>query len=123
MFLYIYEKEIKLATIHSLKAYLFTSFRRRLLSKKSLLNYEDLSTNIEFSSQDFVQEKENQNRQNQKLTAMLNNLPWRQREAIYLKYFNRLTIKEISEIMEIKPQVVSNTIYKALKKMKKIATT
>ena len=121
LFLYIYEKEINLASIKNLSAYLFTAFRRRILLKKQNPQFKELSTDIQFVSNDFIQKNELQQQKNKQLSSMLNDLPWRQREAIYLKYFNKLSAKEIAEIMNIQPQVVSNTIYKALKKMKETA--
>lgn len=125
LFLYIYEKEINLAAIKNLKAYLFTAFRRRVLLKKNTPQFTDfdtIPTDIQFLSNDFIDENESQQKKNKQLSTMLNELPWRQREAIYLKYFNHLSAKEIAEIMGIQPQVVTNTIYKALKKMKTIAS-
>ena len=127
LFLYIYEKDIKLSTIKNLKAYLFKAFRRKLLLKKKAASQINLpltiSTDIQFFTNDFLHENEQQKRKNEQLSQLLNELPWRQREAIYLKYFNDLSTKEIAEIMGIQPQVVSNTIYKALKKMKSKAST
>ena len=122
LFIYIYEKDINLSSIKNLKAYLFVAFRRRILSKKQSIQFNDNATDLQFLSTDFNKENERQLRNNKQLSEMLNNLPWSQREAIYLKYFNKLSSKEIAGIMGIKPQVVSNTIYKALKKMKDIAS-
>lgn len=126
LFLYIFEKEINLAVINNLRAYLFTAFRRRILLKKNTPSFTDLSiipTDIQFLTNDFVDENEHRQMKNKQLSKMLNDLPWRQREAIFLRYFNDLSTKEISEVMGIQPQVVANTIYKALKKMKDIAST
>ena len=126
MFLYIYEKDIKLSDIKNLKAYLFKAFRRKLLLKKKAASQTYLplstSTDIQFFTNDFLHKNAQQKRKNEHLSQLLNELPWRQREAIYLKYFNDLSTKEIAEIMGIQPQVVSNTIYKALKKMKSKAS-
>ncbi|MEL6943553.1 MAG: sigma-70 family RNA polymerase sigma factor [Bacteroidota bacterium] len=124
LFLYIYEKEINLATVNNLRAYLFMAFRRRILLKKTTPQFADLSTiptDIYFLNNDFVNEDEQQFQKSKQLSKMLNDLPWRQREAVFLKYFNNLSTKEIAEVMGIQPQVVANTIYKALKKMRDIA--
>jgi RNA polymerase sigma factor (sigma-70 family) len=122
LFLYIYEKKTNLSSIKNLRAYLFTAFRRRILLKKQTPQFKEISTDIQFTDHDFIQKNELQQDKNKQLSIMLNDLPWRQREAIYLKYFNKLSAKEIAEIMDIRPQVVSNTIYKALKKMKETAS-
>jgi RNA polymerase sigma factor (sigma-70 family) len=49
---------------------------------------------------------------------LLNKLPNRQKEAIYLKYYSGLKATEISEIMGINYQSVVNTLHKAIKSLK-----
>ena len=122
LFLYIHQKEIDLANIKNIKAYLLTSFRRRiLLKKKAFIKFEELSaipTDMQFLQEDFLTTYKSQQERNKTLANMLNDLPWRQREAVYLKYFNGLSGKEVGEIMGIQSQVVANMVYKALKKLK-----
>lgn len=121
LFIYIYQKEIKLASIKNIKAYLLTAFRRRILLKKAKTpKYQALSSmpsDLHFQGGDFMNPSTDPQKSSQ-LATMLNELPWRQREAIYLKYFNDLSAKEVSEIMGIQPQVVANMVYKALKKLR-----
>jgi len=122
LFMYIYQKEIQLATIKNLKTYLLTSFRRRILLKKKSIQRDralSISSDISFEDGDFV--LNNTAEQHGQLFDLLNDLPWRQREAIYLKYFNGLSGKEIAEVMGIQTQVVANTVYKALKKLRQSA--
>lgn len=121
LFVYIFEKKVDLSSIHNLKAYLFTSFRRRILKEKKKELTTELITDIHYLPEDFQYDNDLQLQRNQALAKMLNALPWRQREAVFLKYFNNLSAKEVAEIMDIQSQVVSNTIYKALKKMKEMA--
>lgn len=122
LFVYIYQKEIKLASIKNIKAYLLTAFRRRILLKKTKLpKYEALSSvpsDLHFREDDFLINPKIARQKSIQLAKMLNELPWRQREAIYLKYFNGLSAKEVAEIMGIQPQVVANMVYKALKKLR-----
>jgi RNA polymerase sigma factor (sigma-70 family) len=59
-----------------------------------------------------------EDQQRQSLAKALNSLPWQQREAIYLRYYNNLSTREIAEIMGIANQTVLNTLYLALKKIK-----
>lgn len=118
-FLYFYERGTDLASVDNQRAYLYTAFRRRLLKQKAAtLSSSQLSTDIRFDVADLQAPLTDEPDAREKVTALLNTLPWRQREAVYLKYFNQLTAREISEVMGIQPQVVSNTIYKALKKLR-----
>jgi len=119
LFLYIHEKNIDLSSIDNLKAYLFKSYRRLLIKRnqaESKNHSLEQESDISFQPSDFNDLKV----KSAQVTSMLNSLPWRQREAVYLKYFNKLSAKEIAEIMDITPQVVANTIYKALKKLRAI---
>ena len=116
LFIYIYEKDIDLENITNIKAYLFISLRRRILSKKQFFSIPISDITEDHES---IEDPKNENN---RIQVLLSALPTRQREAIYLKFFNKLSAKEIAEVMEIKPQVVANTLFKALKKLKSIAS-
>lgn len=127
LFIHIYEKGITLSGITNLKAYLFTALRRRVLEKKkkeSRLTNTSITkeTDIQFSDEFLLLQQEEVAGKEQLLKRSLNDLPWRQKEAVYLKFFNGLSAKEIAEIMGITSQVVTNTVYKAIKKLKTIAS-
>ena len=126
LFLYIFEASGRLGEIKQVKVYLFRSLRRRIIEK---LNREkrlrgpdkELAalTAIQFSYEDVYWEKEGQQHLQEALAHALNDLPWRQREAIYLRYYNGLRTKEIAEIMGVANQTILNTLYQALKKIRK----
>lgn len=106
---------------------MFKSFRRMLLRQLSNSNKIDFSTNpidipipdIQFFKEDLMIEPEILKGQKSTLLEMLNNLPKRQREVIFLKYYNNLSIKEIEDIMSISYQGVVNKLHRAIKNLKK----
>ena len=53
------------------------------------------------------------------LAKMINNLSPRQRELIYLRYYNDLSPQEIADMLEISYRAVVNTLYKAMVKLRK----
>lgn len=123
LFIYIFESHTRLSKVQNVKAYLFRSFQRRLLlqlnKERKISNAEDIDSHQQeffFLAEDFLL-KESQ--QSQSLAAILNELPWQQREAIYLRYYNNLSTKEIAEVMGLANQTVLNTLYIALKKVRK----
>ncbi len=125
LFLYIYEARERLGNPKNVKAYLFSALRRRILEKiklerkiQDVLSEISYRTNIQFSADEIVFLEETQRNKRQALLLSLNHLPWRQREAIYLRYYNGLKTKEIAEIMGVVNQTVLNTLYQALKKMR-----
>ena len=126
LFIYIFEAYGRLSDVNQVKAYLFRSLRRRMIEKLSRERRQKEAgrelptlTDIQFSSEDLRVQEENQRHIQQALALALNELPWRQREAIYLRYFNGLRTKEIAEIMGVANQTILNTLYQALKKIRK----
>lgn len=126
-FLYLFEHRENLADLDNIRPYLFKSFRRMLLRQLNKSKKIDFSTSpidipipdIQFTEEDFMIEQETLKIQNSILLEMLNNLPKRQREVIYLKYYNNLNIKEIEEIMAISYQGVVNKLHRAIKALKR----
>jgi len=126
MFIYIFKSYGRLGTVRHVKSYLFSAIRRRVLEKLQKERREqsrDLEfikpSNIQFSDQDLLIQTEHQEVVQQTLLQALNHLPWRQREAIYLRYYNGLKTKEIAEIMGVANQTILNTLYQALEKIRK----
>lgn len=122
LFLYIFESHNRLGDVKYVKAYLYRSLHRRILQ---ILNKErhrsgELIEDPEaaehlFSEEDFFPQEASLR---QSLKAALNSLPSQQREAIYLRYYNNLSTKEIAEVMGVANQTVLNTLYLALKKIR-----
>lgn len=52
------------------------------------------------------------------LNAVLQTLPKREREALYLRYYENLSVAEIAEIMDVNRQSVSNFLQKAIQKIR-----
>ncbi len=125
MFIYIFEAGPKLGVVKNIKAYMFSALRRRILEKiiserkwEHSMDQYAKRTNIQFAASDILFRRESQNQKTQALIQILNNLPWRQREAIYLRYYNGLSTNEIGEIMGAANQTILNTLHQALKKLR-----
>lgn len=126
-FLYLYEHREKLSDLSSLRAYFFTSFRRMLLRKlkthdnrKAVFHeISDDYRSLQFTVEELRVEQEDTAYRLDVVVHTLNKLPNRQREVVYLKYFNDLNLQEIAEIMSITYQGVANTLYKAFKLLRK----
>lgn len=127
-FLYLYEHRASLKELDSMKAYLFASFRRRLLrhmkriAKEThipLQDFQDSPHVVQFSKEELIIEEQSNEIRRTLLIESLNQLPPRQREVLYLRYYNHMNLEEISEVMEISKQGVANTLYKAFKALRK----
>jgi len=108
--------------IISVKAYLLKALKYKIfraLQKKSarpsLLADE---TAFEFSHEFLLIQEEEKTELHNKMVNVLNRLPPRQKEIIYLKYYQELSYEEVSEIMNINYQASRNLLYQALKALK-----
>ncbi len=122
LFVDLWTKRSKLGKVSTIRGYLFTAYRRRLIDlfnkqKKMNLQIEDLNGFAIFLSEpidgwDLSEDKK------AKIKEALNELPYQQREAIYLRYFNDLSCAEVGVIMGIKTQSVYNLISSSLKSLR-----
>lgn len=116
-----------LSDVSLIKAYLFKSLRRDLnripytpvLKKESEAILLSSQSGIVFSPEDVVVEDEKRQYLQQQIADVLNKLPARQREAVYLKYYEGLEYREIAQIMGVHYQSVINFLYKAMTVLKK----
>lgn len=126
-FLYLWQKRENLGEVNHIRYYLVRSFRRRLLqylrkqrnSLKQNAQLGDLQPNMEFSFETKLVEQEHISERNRTLLRMLNQLTPKQKEVVYLKYFEDLSYKEIAELMDLNYQTVVNHFYEAFKKIRK----
>ncbi len=126
-FLYIYEHRENLADLNTVKPYLYTSFRRSLIHaiKKSnkLVTHEELKHGkIIFSDEDLMISQEITFLKNERVFELLNDLPYRQKEVLYLRYYSDLKVGEISKVMGINYQSAVNLIHKSIKNIREHAS-
>lgn len=116
----------KIGKLQHVKAFFFTMLRRhnlnQLRSLKTRLVHLGLFTaaqnDIEFSPEEIVVRSEAAFENKSRIGQLLNELPKRQKEVIYLKYFEELDYKDIAMIMKINYQSVVNLAFKALQYLK-----
>lgn len=124
VFIEIWKRRERLSLPDSVKAYLLSSVRKKVVregfrQKIDKEEYElDLENNvnlIEYSFEFSLVREEEEKQLNEKIKKILDTLPKRQREVIYLQYYQNLTRDEIAKIMDINQQSVSNLLQAAFK--------
>ena len=109
------------------KAYLIASLRRGLHRKiqreNKLMRYQDGTDpsdwfQFELSVEEKIIGREEVQLLAKKIASLISTLPKRQKEVIYLKFFQDLSRDEIAQIMGNHPQTVSNLLQLALKKLR-----
>lgn len=125
LFLYLWERRASLRTEIVLKPYLMASLRRYMHRHIPDANLsEEFSDDkvqrfdFEFSVEEtFIRQETTFNR-SQHMQSLLQTLPRRQKEVIYLKFFQELEREQIAEVMDIAPQTVSNLLQLALRHLR-----
>ena len=124
VFLELVRKRDKLSDTNNIKFYLMRSLRRRIgrkvklkgfLSEELLLDdplfFIDLSGLPEIRLSEFKQQLIN-------LKNAVKELPVRQKEVIFLKFYFRYSNSEIADIMDVNYQSVANHLQKAIHNLK-----
>ncbi|MES2734085.1 MAG: sigma-70 family RNA polymerase sigma factor [Bacteroidota bacterium] len=127
LFLRLWNSREKLGEARSVKAYLFSSLRRILLSEQKkqfkysvpLNDDEENSSFADFSPEDIIILDEHTKLRSDLVAHLLNSLTSKQREIIYLKYYEELSIDEIATLLEINYQSVINHLQRSFLKLRK----
>lgn len=129
VFLQIWERRANLDPTIPVRAYLMASLRRRLHQTtlqaqpfRSILPDEDALFDVEFNVQDALIADETTRHLAQHLKRLLEALPKRQQEVVYLRFFQDLSREQTAEVMDVAPQSVSNLLQQALTKLRHHAT-
>lgn len=120
LFLTVWEKRQTAPVLQSVKAYLFVALRNNLLrqvkhdNQGETINESDVVTDWTADPESLYVQAEHEQTVQTYLKQALERLPKRQREAIYLKYYENLSYEEIATVMGLNRQVVANYLQSAL---------
>ncbi|TZF83078.1 sigma-70 family RNA polymerase sigma factor [Pedobacter sp. BS3] len=117
--LYRYRKNLSINV--NVKSYLLTSLKRKiayLLKKQAGSDYNENAFLITFSVEDKIIDNERQREILLKVKKELDQLPDRQKEALYLRYNTELEYEEIAGIMDISVATCRTMVYRALKQLR-----
>ena len=125
LFVKLWNSKANLGEPASVKNYLYKSLRGILLRKlKSnarfrLMESEDDYLNFEVSYDNQLITKEQEVELNRAIQKALSQLPARQREIVYLRFYEGFSYEEIAEVMSISFKSVYKLWYKVQDKLKK----
>lgn len=124
LFVKIWVRRESIGVVQKVKPYFFTALRRQVLNQLRNLQIRELHIgglprpDIDFSPEEIVVRNEEYENLHNKITALLNELPRRQKEVIYLRYFEEMDYSQIAGVMGIHYQSVLNLTQKALQKLR-----
>lgn len=107
LFIHIWKQRESISDTTSIKYYLFKALRRRIVdeltSSKEILIHPQAQKGFVFElpyEQTLIEEQISQEKK-QKLLACLNTLPKRQKEALFLRYYENMSPQEVASIMSL----------------------
>ena len=123
VFFQLWKYRESLNEVYSVRSYLFVSLRRQLLKDKSAksrqedINKKYISEQFEprFNQAKWRQILDLDESKSSDLKKAMGELTPRQKEVIYLKYYEGLTSDELSEVMGLRTQSVYNLVFDAIK--------
>lgn len=124
VFVNVWNSPHQLAQIKSVKAYLFASLRRKIFEKLKEEKRNDPKNHaslpfervLPYEAHLIARQTELETRG--KLSQEIDQLTRRQRETLYLIYYDNLTYEEAAQVMDVKVKAVYNLVYEAIKKLR-----
>ena len=123
VFLSLLTKYDKVNLTNAIKLYLFKSLRIEIFKKlKAEQRFTDIllvdaNFSMEYSAEEKIIEDEITMIRIRELAQVIELLPRRQKECIYLRFYEGMTYQEISDIMDIEVSSVYKMLYKAIEKL------
>ncbi len=112
---------------NSVKAYLLASYRRKLFKEKgrnfwhreTTTLYDEYDIEVQLNIENYLISNEIEHETLLKLKTELDKLTKRQREALYLRFYEAMEYEEIAQSMEINHHSAVNLVYEAIKLLRK----
>lgn len=131
LFLKIWRRRDQLEEVEGVKTYLWTALRRSMIDtfrkqrtqNKYLDKYQTDNTQMQFTAEELVIRDEISTIRSRELEAAINQLSPKEREVLYLKFYEGMSYKEIEQIMSVSYQTSRNYVYRALQSLKTILTS
>jgi RNA polymerase sigma factor (sigma-70 family) len=127
LFFRLWKNRSNLKPVENLRPYLFKSLRNHILDSLELKRADVVIENdfehpfdIIYSPEDFLILSQSSEMERLKVIEALNNLSVRQREAIYLRYFEELDFENIARVMDMNIQSVRNILQRGMQSMREL---
>jgi RNA polymerase sigma factor (sigma-70 family) len=120
VFYELWNRREKISSTASVKWYLFKSVRLRIFRDQSKWNRNDEVSGdynflVEFNIESKIIDDLDLSELSKKIKDILNSLPPRQQEIMYLRFYEGLSLDQIAEIMGINKQSLRNLLHKSYK--------
>ena len=126
LFIVIWQKRLNLTEVKSPRFYLLGALRNQIFKERNKHKWlreaeeigEGYDLEVEFAIEQHIIVQETSEENHLKIKDLLTKITKRQREAIYLRFYQDLEYAEIAEIMSVTTHSVVNLIYEAVKQLR-----
>ena len=125
LFIELWKNKENQTIIEQIKPYLFTCIRRKIIKettkdsnlKKLFANIipQDYAFEVSFSPENQLITSEINSIEIAQMQALLNKLPPRQKEVLYLLFYQDMSYEDIATVMQMNYQSARNLVHRALK--------
>ncbi len=126
LFVNLWKIQATIGAVENVRSYLLVVLKTRMLRElaKTPAPYsfplsETYSFSVEFAADVRLIEEEHEIYQIRNVERVLNQLPQRQKELIYLRFYQNLSFEQIAEVMHLGRQSVYNLLQKSLNSLRK----
>lgn len=115
----------RLKTIENPRLYLFSALKNQLINinkagvKNFSTDFHEFNFTVDVDSLHILIEEEERVILKEKINKLLELISDKQREVIYLRFFQEMSYEEIGIMLNMTPASVKNVVYKAIKKIRK----
>lgn len=126
LFLDLWKNRGSIGDVRMPKSYLLVSLRRKLLREVGRIRWlkeapevsDDYDFEVQFAIETYLINTEIQHEDLKKLKKSLSQLTKRQREAVYLRFYQELSYEDIADTMGINRHSAVNLVYEAIRFIK-----
>ena len=124
LFVKLWQKRTTIGAVNNVKAYFFTAARSMAMNHFRLIKSRNLKLEnfeqpeIDFSAEEIIVVAENNSQLKAMMANALNALPARQREVVYLRFYEELEYQKIADVTGIQYQSVVNHVFRALQTLR-----
>lgn len=127
LFIDLWNNRQKIGAVDKLKPYLLSSLRHRLFRETKRLRWfreaeqlnEEYALEVQFAIESYLVSNEIIHEDLKRLQINLEKLSKRQREAIYLRFFQEMEYEDIAKVMAIHAHSAVNLVYEALRMLRR----
>jgi RNA polymerase sigma factor (sigma-70 family) len=126
VFIDVWTYRSKLNDAIAVKAYLLSSVRKRIARNherehifSKVKDVDSLEFLFDFSIEDRLIADETMAIKVEQLNKLINDLPARQKEALYLRYHQGLSVEQVAEVLNLNYQSTKNLLHRAILQLRK----